>query len=166
MEEFFKGRFQECLVGKGDLKKELAKVLTDWKWDGTIDSLLEWWFKSEHYIDERILQKIDTLKKKGIICCFATNQEKYRNDYMKKKMGFDKIFDKIFSSAEIGHKKPSQEFFNYILRDLGANMHMEASNLLYFDNEQKNIQAAISSGIKSHLYINFEDFNDYLEQHL
>jgi len=32
--------------------------------------------------------------------------------------GLDRLLDKVYCYRTIGHKKPSREFFNYILRDL------------------------------------------------
>jgi len=35
---FFEGRFLECLVGKADLKEELAGLLPAWGWSGSIEA--------------------------------------------------------------------------------------------------------------------------------
>ena len=39
MTPFFDGPFKKCLVDKADLKEELAQVLEEWKWNGTVDEL-------------------------------------------------------------------------------------------------------------------------------
>jgi HAD superfamily hydrolase (TIGR01509 family) len=36
-----------------------------------------------------------------------------------KRVGLDPLIEKIYCFRKIGHKKPSQEFFTYILQDLG-----------------------------------------------
>jgi putative hydrolase of the HAD superfamily len=75
---FFEGEFQNCIVGKTDLIELVKPWLPKWKWDGTVDEFLQFWFKAEHNVDERMVAVIRNLRKKGIKCYLATNQEKYR----------------------------------------------------------------------------------------
>ena len=166
MEPFFKNKFQECLVGKADLKDELKPLLKHWKWNGPVDDLLKWWFKSEHYIDEKVIKVIENLRQKGFACYLATNQEKYRTEYMKDKMGFAALFEKIYSSAEIGHKKPSKDFFSFILEDIKANKKITPNEIMYFDDGQENVEAAANLGIISSLYTKFDNFYEQLAKHL
>jgi len=151
---FFKGAFQDCIVGKADLKEELKLWLEKWRWTGTVEEFLQFWFKSENQVDERIIEEIKWFKRIGIKCYLATKQEKYRIKYMKKEMNFEDIFDGIFSSAELGVKKPNPEFFQKVLDRIG----FEAETVLFFDDEQDNIDGAESLGIKSLLYTDFEKF--------
>jgi putative hydrolase of the HAD superfamily len=155
---FFKGKFQDCLVGKADLKEELMPLLADWCWPGTVDELLRYWFKAEHYIDKRMVKEIETLRKRGIKCYLGTKQEKYRTEYIRKDMGFDKIFDKIYSSAEIGHKKPDKQFFEFIISDLKKNEGILPEEIMFWDDEEINIISARDLGWQGFLYNNFEDF--------
>ena len=113
-EPFFKGDFQDCLIGKADLKEKLAKHIKDWNWQGTVNDLLDYWFKCEHNVNKKLIKDIQKLRAKGIKCYLATNQEKYRTDYITKKMGFGNFLDGIFSSAHIGHTKPNKKFFEHI----------------------------------------------------
>jgi putative hydrolase of the HAD superfamily len=133
---FFKGVFQDCLVGKADLREELKKVLDDWKWKGTIDELLDYWFKSEHHIDDRVLREIKNLQSKGIKCYIGTKQEKYRTEYMKKEMGFEEIFDGIYSSAYVGYKKPDERFYEEISKDLKNKEGIRVEEIMFFDDEK------------------------------
>lgn len=133
---FFGGIFHECTIGKADLKDVLQPILfSEWKWEGTVETFLQEWFSSEHFPDEVVLAIIRELREKGIRCFLVTNNEKYRTAYVKKEMGFEKVFDKIYSSCDVGARKPSVEFFTYILQDIGAS----AEDVVYFDNEFKEI---------------------------
>ncbi len=154
---FFEGDFQKCIVGKADLKEIIKSWLPKWKWKGSIEEFLQLWFKSENKIDERIVKLITILRKKGIKCCLATNQEKYRTDYLKTHMGFKNLFDHIFSSADIGHKKPKKEFFEFILNEMKNKYNICALEIMYFDNSQRHINSAKKLGIKTHLYKNFKE---------
>ncbi|MFA5946166.1 MAG: hypothetical protein WC802_04640 [Patescibacteria group bacterium] len=40
MKPFFSGPFQECKLGKADLKEELAKVIKDWGWQGSVSDVV------------------------------------------------------------------------------------------------------------------------------
>lgn len=156
---FFTGKFQECLVGKADLKDEVAKHLKDWKWNKSVDEFLDYWFKTEHKIDEEIITYIKYLKTKGIICCLGTNQEKYRTEYMLQQMGFNQIFDHIFSSAYVGHRKPQKEFFQHIVDTLAC----RKDEVVLWDDTQGHIQSAKEFGIHAELYTSYTDFKKNAE---
>jgi putative hydrolase of the HAD superfamily len=155
---FFKGIFQECLVGKADLKEAVLPYLPAWKWNGTVDEFLEYWFRAEHHIDERMLELIKALKDKNIKCYLATKQEKYRTEYMRSKMGFNDVFDGIFSSADIGHKKPEREFYEFILKWIEKTDGFKKEELFFVDDSKENVDSAIDCGINSWLYTDFDDF--------
>ena len=154
---FFSGVFQDCLIGKADLKEAVQPYLKRWKWTGDVDGLLLYWFASEHKIDHRIINVISRLQKSGIKCYLATNQEKYRTQYMKKEMGFESLFDSIFSSAEIGSKKPEPEFYERVFREL-AEQGISKEQMLFIDDSCSHIAVAKALGIDTHLYKSFDSF--------
>jgi putative hydrolase of the HAD superfamily len=161
---FFVGEFQECIVGKKDLKKVLKKWLPKWKWQGTVDEFLQYWSKAEHKTDERIIESIETLRKNGVKCFLATNQEKYRISYLKQEMQFEKIFDGIFSADTIGYKKPDKEFYEYILNDLKNQHNIQANEIIFFDDDQKNVDGAKAVGINAHLYTGFDKYKKIIDK--
>ena len=160
---FFTGIFQECIVGKTDLKVTLKEWLPKWKWKGTVDEFLQFWFKAEHNIDERVIKVVKRLRKKGIKCCLATNQEKYRTQYMKKEMEFEINFDEIFSSYSIGYKKPDKAFYEAILNSLESRWNIQPREIMFFDDDQKNIDGANKLGIKGYFYKNFKEFKNIID---
>jgi len=155
--EFFKNEFQKCLIGKADLKQELKKYLEEWGWQKSIDELLEYWFTSEKNVDERVISTIKELRKRGIKCYLATNQEKYRTTYFAKQMGFGKVFDAMFSSAHIGYKKPTAQFFENIIQELPD---VKKEEILFWDDKEEHVRGAQQFGFQAELYRNFEDFQD------
>ena len=74
---FFTGIFQECLIGKKDLKVEVVPWLEKWGWEGSVDDFLKYWFEEEREIDERIIRIMKNLKDKGIRLFLGTDNEKY-----------------------------------------------------------------------------------------
>jgi putative hydrolase of the HAD superfamily len=148
LDSFFMTDFQACLIGKSDLKIVIKPWLKKWKWSKSVDEFIDYWFKSEHNLNFELIETINELRKNKVICILATNQEKYRLEYMRKEMGFEKIFDKIYSSSFIGFKKPDIQYFNYILNDLNES----PDKIIFYDDSQKNIESAASIGINAYLY--------------
>lgn len=160
---FFKGIFQDCLIGKVDLKEAVSPYLKSWKWDGTVDEFLQFWFKVEHHIDEKLIGLIKVLRGKNIKCYLATNQEKYRTEYMINEMGFKDVFDHIFSSAEIGYKKPEREFYEVIFNWINKTDSVAKEEIFYVDDSQEAVDSANSFGIKASFYANFNDFAEQIK---
>lgn len=153
---FFNGIFKDCIIGKADLKEVLPPYLKEWGWGKTVEDFLDYWFKSEHNIDLELVNFIKELRKQGIKCYLATNQEKHRVNYMLGKMGFSEVFDKIYASAHLGHKKPSFEFYTKVMDDLNG---IKKEEVLFWDDSPENVEAANEFGINAELYSNFQDFN-------
>ncbi|HSX24874.1 MAG TPA: HAD-IA family hydrolase [Candidatus Andersenbacteria bacterium] len=156
---FYKYDFMECLLGKADIKKKLAPFLVEWGYKKGIDTFLEYWFTSHNKIDDRIIAIVKSLNALGIHSYLATNQEKYRSEYLWETLGFKHIFTGMFSSSAIGCVKAEPEFFRYIIKTLTT----EPSNLLFFDDDQKNIDSANSVGIDACLYTDFEGFDSKIK---
>ena len=154
MKDFFGGVFRDCTIGKVDLKDMLPPFLEKWGWEGSVDGFLKSWFDFENRPDLELIKEIQKLRATWIRCYVATNQEKYRLEYVRKDMQFDVLFDGIFCSAEIGLKKPQKEYYEYILDSLW----IAWEDVMYFDDSLENIEVARSIGINSILYRNRDDF--------
>ncbi|MDP3402448.1 MAG: HAD hydrolase-like protein [bacterium] len=162
---FFTGVFQQCLVGKANLKEVIEPHLSEWGWKGSVDELLTFWFKAEHSIDEEMISIVQSLKGK-IHVFMATNQEQCRVDYMTNEMGFGEIFTKIYSSAGIGELKMNSEFFARMVQDIQQNFipDIQPSEILFFDDAQENIKGANDFGIQGHFFTGIEDFKKKLAE--
>ncbi|MFA6519990.1 MAG: HAD-IA family hydrolase [Candidatus Paceibacterota bacterium] len=150
---FFVGPFQECLVGDKDLKETVAPYLNEWGWSKGVDALLDYWFKLESELDADLIQYIQELRNQGVLCFLATNNEKYRFQYMLDKLGFAKSFDKTYSSANLGHQKPSSNFFSKIWSELHA---IQKSEILFVDDDIKNIKGAQDFGFHTEHFKSLE----------
>jgi putative hydrolase of the HAD superfamily len=159
--DFFKGKFLDCLIGKADLKKEIEPFLKIWKINKSVDDFLKYWFESENKINEQLINYINEIKEKGINCYIATNQEKYRTEYLLKQMGFSKIFNKVFSSAQLGYRKPDENFYLSIIDRL----KVDKDEIVFWDNSLTHIEAAKQFGIQAELYSNFDHFKNKMNQY-
>jgi HAD superfamily hydrolase (TIGR01509 family) len=155
---FFDTVFQDCLVGRADLKEAIRPFLKDWKWNKSIDKLLEFWFRAEDKPNFKLIDFIKKLREKGIKCYLMTNQEKYRTEYMKKEMNFDNIFDQIFSSAYIGYKKPDIKFYESVYNEINREFKVDKNQILFFDDGEKEVRGAVNFGIEAYLYEDFDKF--------
>lgn len=152
---FFKGVFNDCLIGNADLKESISPYLKEWGWKTGVDNFLDYWFSFEHSIDQELIAYIQDLRKNGIKCFVATNQEKNRAEYMLNKMGFVNNFDKLYASAHLGHKKPNLDFYAKLVSELGD---IKKEEILFWDDTPENITGAREFGINAELYTSFEDF--------
>ncbi len=155
---FFKGKFQECLIGKADLKEELKPLLETWEWKGTVDELLAYWFKAEHYVDDRVIDEVKRLREKGVTCYLGTKQEKYRMEYIKKDMGLEKFFDGVFCSCDVGYKKPDRRFFDAVSSALKEKEGIEPENIIFWDDKKENVDSANECGWNAYLFTDFSEF--------
>jgi putative hydrolase of the HAD superfamily len=158
MLSFFEGPFLKCEIGKADLKEEIKPFLEKWKWDKGVDELLKFWFEAEKKLDDRIVKLIENLKNKNINCYLMTNNEKYRTEYLKKEVGLDNIFNKVFSSAYIGCMKPEKECFDYLYREV----KIDKEEILFCDDNKDNIEGASSFGFETYLYKSYNEFVELL----
>ncbi|MCA9380238.1 HAD-IA family hydrolase [Candidatus Dojkabacteria bacterium] len=156
---FFTGVFQDCLVGKADLKEELAKVLDKWGYKGTVEELLRFWFEGEVNEDKKVREFIQKLKSEKLIIAASTNQEKYRTEYITKSLDLDTLFDHIYSSAYVGFKKPEREYFIYISRDL----NIPFNEIVFWDDEQETVDSAKSLGIHAYLFEGIDKMKEQFE---
>ena len=152
--EFFTTKFQDCLVGKADLKEAITPYLSSFGWKRTTEDFLEYWFKAGHKLNEPLIEYVQKLRKSGIRVVLATNQEKYRTQYMLEHMGFEAAFDKVYSSAHLGLKKPAVEFFAKVVDDLGV----KKDHVLFWDDDQKNIDGALAYGVHAEFYGDYDAF--------
>ena len=152
---FFTGIFQACLVGKADLKIEIAPYLRAWHWPRTVDAFLQTWFEVENAPDVALLESIARLRRQGIACYLGTNQEKYRVDYMRTIMHFNTHFDDVFASAHIGALKPHPAFYEHVTTQLA----LMPQHILFFDDMPRNVEAAHTHGWHAEHYTGKDRFD-------
>lgn len=86
------------------------------------------------------------LRRRGCGVHLATNQNPERAAYMRKKLGYDKLFDSSFYSCAVGHAKPDPAYFRKVLATLGA----EPGEVGFVDDSAANVAAAREVGLVAH----------------
>ncbi len=147
----------ERLFGKNRSDSEYEKIVRE-KISNKVD--IE---ENIKYIIDNIYQVkfpnlIYELKDKfpDVIIIIATNHVSYIRDYIG--CNFDmSLIDKIYVSAEMNEIKPDTNFYHYILNDL----NIKASDLLFLDDNEENINGAKELGINT---IKINKDSDILEE--
>ena len=122
--------------------------LQRWKIKLKEQEFFEYWFSGEHLVQE-IINFVKDLKKKRIRIFILSNNFKERTAYYKK--NFPEIFqnaDKAYFSWETGYVKPDERAFRHILEEFD----LKPEECLYFDDSEKNIEAARKIGIQAELF--------------
>lgn len=155
---FFKKKWVEVVTGRLDLKEELEKIVDKWGISDSVEGYLRKWFEHESDINNRVIHLVESLKKDGVICVLATNNEKYRVQYLLDDLRFSEIFDHVYASGHLGSRKPEQDFFSQIYTDLFKKYSIAKEEVLFCDDTLENIQGAEVFGFKVHHYNDFDKF--------
>lgn len=155
---FFTGPFKDCLIGKADTKEEMKPFLDRWGYAKDINQYFHDWHTYEDKPDEEILEDIQHLRKKGILCIVATNQEHYRTQYLKEKMNFSTLFDAVYSSSDIGILKHDRACMEALYKKAQEFKPLDKDEILFIDDDQKNIDSAIGFGFRGLFYRERKDF--------
>ena len=159
--KFFDGVFQDCIIGKADLKNELVHVLKEWQWEKSVDELLEYWFLDEVKYDQQVLDTIHKLRRQNVKVYGASNQEHHRARYLIERTDLKHYIDEFFISAHLGVKKPESHFFQKILDKLAV----APSKIVYWDDDEKNVECAQRLGIQSHVYKDYTSFTKQIRKY-
>ena len=132
---------QPVLDGSEPYAVPLAAVLAEWDLTVPVADLLQVW---QHLsVDADMLDAARRLRAEGLVCGLGTNQHRERGAYMRRELGYERIFDPIVISSEIGVAKPDPGFFTRAVERLGV----PASSVLFVDDVQANVEGARSVGI-------------------
>jgi putative hydrolase of the HAD superfamily len=68
---------------------------------------------------------------------------------MSETLGYQRLFDHEFYSCELGVHKPDPNYFTTLLDSLRA----KPDEILFVDDNEANVAAAVSVGIRSELFL-------------
>jgi len=158
-EVFFAPHWTDIVLGRVAIEERLAPVLREIAPHVSVEALLAYWFEADSRLDTALLSMVEHLRQ-GANFGFhlATNQEHRRADYLWHTMGLEHHFDAIHYSADIGHQKPSADFYVAVENRTG----FEGPALLFFDDQEKNIVAARDRGWNAHVWKGPETFEHVL----
>lgn len=156
--EFFDGPFQKCLLGSEDLKDVLPPFLRAWRWPGTYESFIEFWFREESHINLPMLQVARRFRKAGITCVLASTQEHHRARNLEGLLQLGHIFQHAYFSCDLALRKPDPRFFKCVASQLA----LEPDSIFLIDDQCANIEGARLAGWRAALYRSEADIEDVL----
>lgn len=130
-----------ALEGQANFTEALSQVLARWKCRTTLDDALHVWTTIE--VDRAITETVRALRRSGVACYLASNQEPHRARYMSEVLGYSNLFEKEFYSCRLGLMKPAPAYFRAILKDI----ELAASHVLFIDDHQVNVDSARGVGL-------------------
>jgi putative hydrolase of the HAD superfamily len=137
--------FDLCLTGKADLKIDLQGLLKPWKWQGSVDELLDYWFGQAPRAYPALIEFLNSLENKYIQLFLATQNEKYKTakflDLLKPLLRYDHLL----ATYQVGYKKSNPLYFTTAL----AQYNLKPEQVVLIDNNPKAIASAESVGMQT-----------------
>ena len=89
------------------------------------------------------------LKSDGYKLGILANESLEWMNIKREKGNLNQIFDKVYSSADIGLCKPNKESYEFVLKSLGS----KPGETLFIDNKEQNTKTAENIGLNTILFI-------------
>ena len=146
---FFEPHWADIVLGRVGIEERLAPVLNEIAPHLSVEAVLSYWFETDSRLDSTLLSMVERLRGATNLGFYlATNQEHRRADYFWRTMELEHRFDAIHYSADIGHQKPSVDFYVEVENRLG----FDGAALLFFDDQEKNVVAAQDRDWNAHIW--------------
>ena len=145
----FNKSWDDVILGKLELKVHIKNFLATIESSVSEEEFIDYWLKNDSILNIKMINWALKMHEKGYKLSIATNQESTRmQNILNKYKDFFSVFENIFTSAELGFKKPEAEFFLEILSRLG----LSVEEVLFIDDSAKNIIGAGKVGMKTMKY--------------
>jgi putative hydrolase of the HAD superfamily len=134
-----------AMTGDRAFEDVVAEVGDRWG-VGDTGQLLEHWRRIE--VSAPVVAVVGDLRRAGVPCYLATNQNSFRAAYMQQALGYDEHFDGAFYSCELGVLKSSPDFFAKVLAELS----LAAGEVLFVDDSDQYVDVARSVGLQAYTW--------------
>jgi len=135
------------------------EYLDKWHIDLNEEQFFDFWFKVEEE-NTAMIELAKELKTKGFKLFILSNNFAERAEHYSKFFDFlETIFDKVYYSWQTGFIKPDKQAYQNVLTE----NNLLAENCFYFDNSQKNVDAANDLGLKAFLFEGVEATRQIIE---
>lgn len=107
-------------------------------------------FPTPREINSKVYDFVKECKSLGYMIVIASNASKGSFEWRNSKFGLMDVFDGRIISSDIGMRKPSKKFFQYMIDILGR----DPEEILFIDDSDVNIKNASDLGIECIKYEN------------
>jgi putative hydrolase of the HAD superfamily len=134
------------LAGGQNFADSLSDLLAKWACRASLNDALRVW--TTITCQTPVLDVVERLRREGVLCCIASNQEPYKATYMSQVLGYAELFDKEFYSCHLGRVKPSADYFQAILDDIA----LAPGHVLFIDDQERNVDGAMEVGMQGAVF--------------
>jgi len=159
IDTIFIKHWDKLKVGQEDLEDYYQDILIQSKdANKLISSTLRQMYNDEIFIHQDIFVLAKNLSRNYSLYILA-NESLEGLKYKREKFQLQDVFKSIFNSAELGLYKPQHEVFKNVLTQIKEN----PSNVLFIDDQEKNVIAARELDIKGIHFRNVEQLTEELK---
>ena len=154
--------FKYCILGKMNMKDYL-KIFQGDKDYKYISEILDP-TKQEFFIPllEENYKYICSLKDRGYHLYILSNLTKETYDYLNSIIDIKKYFEGAIFSYEVGLRKQETDIFKLIINKY----NLDLSETIFFDDKERNVNNAISVGIKAKVFKSINDVEKELKSNI
>lgn len=110
-------------------------------------------------VNQNVVDVVKKVRNLGIKTCICTNNFPTRINSLDNKFNFLNDFDVQIFSYQVGAMKPDLKIFQSLIEK----SEYQPSEIIFADDKQANVDAALSLGINAFLYTNFDAFIKQLQ---
>lgn len=157
---FFNHDWPDVVHGRAALRERLVPALAEIAPETSPDALIDYWFRNDAHLDQRLLEELQDLRAKGFELYLATVQEHERAAFLWDQLKLRDRFDGMHYSADLGYCKPNRAF--YRAAEAASNLPPEA--IFFVDDRIENISAAKECGWTSALWTGQDTLRDLMRK--
>lgn len=110
---------------------------------------------SKWYVYEDTISCLEELVNKGYENIIISNHVPELEELVSR-LGIDKYFSRVYTSAKVGYEKPNEEIYKHVLKDVDK----EKDIIMIGDNYNADVQGALKLGLKA-ILVRKENINNY-----
>lgn len=143
-------KFKKGILGEADYWSYVQKEF------GTEISLakISQLYMDSYKVNSNVVDIVKKVRKLGIKTCICTNNYLTRINSLNKKFNFLNDFDVQIFSYQVAAMKPDPKIFQALIERSGC----QPNEIIFADDKQSNVDAALSLGINAFLYTDFPNF--------
>lgn len=111
-------------------------------------------YMNSYQVNNNVVNVVKNVRKLGIKTCICTNNYPTRINALNKKFNFLNDFDVQIFSYQVGAMKPDLKIFQSLIKKTNC----LPNEIVFADDKQSNVDAAVSLGINAFLYSDFSTF--------
>ncbi|TDW34870.1 putative hydrolase of the HAD superfamily [Rhizobium azibense] len=145
----------ECIIGKRDLAEALAEILPQVGYHGDAKDFMRYWFEKDSNLNREVFDLVESIRSGSDVELYvATGQEHHRARFLWNELGFSKLFDRMFYSAEIRYPKKDIRFFEAINSRLSIG---SGERPIFFDDQPEIVAVARQAGWDANPFVSASD---------